>query len=683
MNKKIIKLSLIVIVVATVMLPFQIVLSSNSVAIRPTNLATAANHTSVVTINSTGPCDDGKPPHNFVFGIVTYKNACYEDISEKVNEQSDKSCAASGVSWLICPLINLIKEAIDGIEKFILGILYNDPIVTTGDGIIFNLWSSIRNLANSLLVLVFLLMIIGNAVSIGVDSYTVKRTLPRLIVAAILIQFSFALCSLLIDFTNVMAVGIIELGTQTMHGNSAPGLSGGATVIGISAIAIAVPVLLASLASGAGFVIIAVAFIAAMGTLFTLGLRELMILMLVIGSPLGILAWVLPNTESLFKSWLKNLTKMLMMFPLIAALFVVAEIGSSIAFSDGGSVSPVLGFMLIVAPLFAVPFTFKWAGGLMSAGAGAIGGFAAGKAANLKSSQGVKDFRDRRKEQNFAKSVAEGRGFGQRSRRSFAKLGAFGAYGTTAGRAGRTANQRYKQSVNRQGAAAGAAISGRNQEALQAAGTRLEGYDFTAPRSAANIQRYGSRYIDQVEKSRADSAAKGETITDAYGLYGWEIDKVAHGESSDVLGANGSNIEMKTAAVSEMVGRKDWGETKTSATGASYTTGIRGLQAAGVSQSTIVAGIGTKTGEVIAMAPDILKGGSGEGAWGKITADQIVALDATSVKLMSDYYLTATTSAGTKANIKSEVDKMANDSKLRQNLSPVAKAALNAIKPGF
>ncbi len=673
MNKKIIKLILIVIVVATVMLPFQIVLSSNSVAIRPTNIAAAADP---IDAKSSSPCDDNKPPREYVFGTVTYINACYEDISERVNDQFDNSCAASGLSWLVCPLVNLIKEAIDGIEKFILGLLYNDPIITNSDDIIFNLWGSIRNLANSLLVLVFLLMIIGNAVSIGVDSYTVKRTLPRLIVAAILIQFSFALCSLLIDFTNIIAVSIIELGAQTMNGARAPGIGVGATTLGATGIVLAIPLMLASLASGAGFVVIACALIAAVGTLFTLGLRELMILMLVIGSPLAILAWVLPNTESLFKSWFKNLTKILMMFPLIAALFVIAQIGSFIAFSNGGTVAPIIGFMLIIAPLFAVPFTFKWAGGLMSAGAGAIGGFAAGKASSLKNSQGVKDFKDRRKEQNFANSVAEGRGFGQRSRRSFAKLGAFGVAGTTVGRAGRRANQRYRQNVNRQGAAAGAAISGRNQEALKAARTNLEAYDFAAPRSTANIQRYGRRYVEQVEQSRTDyTAATGESIGNTHDLYGWELEKVARGGSSGVLGANGSNIEMQTAAVSEMVGRGDWGETKTNG----YTTGIRGLQAAGVSQSTIAAGIGTSTGEVIAKAPDILKGGSGEGPWGKITADQIVALDPTSVQLMSDYYSTPTISPGTEANIRSQVTKMANDPKLQQNLTPAAKAALNGI----
>lgn len=684
MLKKVILLASITLVLASGF--FQLSFSIKSgVSIKP-NIALAAD---------SNKCPDGTDKRDFELSNgETRKNTCLSDLSKKDKGLYGQTvCKQSGFSWLVCPIINLLSEAIEAAEKIILELLYNNPLTTgaagTPENVIYTIWANIRNVANALLVVVFLVMILGNAVSIGIDAYTIKRTLPRLVIAAILMQFSFALCGLLIQITNVVALGILELGNTIISGTrfdtTLSGFTGAGATIGV---AVAAGAMLASLLSGAGLILLAAAAISAIGTLITLGLRQLMIIMLVISAPLAILAWILPNTEGLFKTWMKNFTRILFMFPLIAGLFIIARIGSLLANNTPGVVGDVLSFVLIIAPLFAVPFTFKWAGGLMAAGAGAISGYAAGKAGQFKNSKAAKDFQERRRESNLANSATSGTGFRARASRATGKLGAFGVYGTTAGRVGKSSNMRYKQRVAAEGAAAQSAIAGRYQQSLKAGGNRLEAYDFsgTTDAKARNQRAFGSRMVEQIESSRAayTQATGGDTIGNANDLYGWELEQVARGGSSQVIGASGKDVQMQTAAIAEMSQRGDVG--KKLANG--YTTGIRGVQASGTaSQDTIMSGIGASVGDIMTKAPDIVKGGSHAGTWGKMTAAKIAGLDETSTRMMSDFYSTARTSTEQKdrdaaSQILAEAQKIATNKDLHNNLSPEAKSSLNSILGG-
>lgn len=626
------------------------------------NVAVAADKTE---------CADGSAPQEYDLGDKTVKK-CYEELTpEQKQELGGTTCKKQPLSWLICSIINLLVDGIRSIEQIILSLLYNTPLTvgTAGnaDNVIYKLWENIRNISNALLVLVFLVMILGNSISIGIDAYTIKRTLPRLVIAAILMQFSFALCGLLIEFTNIIGVGIIELGNRVTTGVSFGTLGGtGQAVTGVGLAASAVAIV-ALAASGAGLIMLLAGIIAAVGTLITLGLRQLLILMLVVASPLAILAWILPNTENLFKTWIKNFTRTLFMFPLIAALFVVAGIGTKLAMSQGGIVNDILAFVLIIAPMFAVPFTFKWAGGIMSAGAGAISGFAAGKASQLKGSNYAKNLKESRREANLANAVKPGVGFGARTRRGIGKLGAYGGGAVYGGGVTKAGRMRYQQKVAREGAGAQAAISGRYQEALKAKGNRLEAFDFsgTADARKRNESIFGKSMVDDIEATGAGSA---------YDLYGMELQKVASGGASSILGVSGSDIQMQTSAISEMAKRGDVEE-------------LRSLQTTGVSQSTIMAGIGDSAGDIATKAPDIIKRGApGHAIWGKMTGEKITALDESSVKLMRTYVedaLQATPQdTAAKTQIRNEAIRIANDPNLQKNLTPDMKTALNGILGG-
>lgn len=627
-------------------------------------------------------CNDGKAPRD-INGVA---NICPEDLNSTERSLYGQTvCQGSGLSWLVCPIINMLTEAIESAEKFILQLLYNKPLTVgarnTASGVIYQIWGNIRIIANSLLVVVFLIMILGNAVSIGVDAYTVKRTLPRLIVAAILIQFSFALCALLVEVTNVIALGILEQGDRILYGSTVGGTTSPGLVTTFGAgigLVTAAGLMLASLLSGAGVVMLLAAVISAIGTLITLGLRQLLIIMLVVASPLAILAWVLPNTESLFKTWSKNLLRTMFMFPLIAALFVIARIGSLIAANSGGTVNDVLSFILIIVPLFAVPFTFKWAGGIMAAGAGAISKISSGRSQALKGSDFAKNLKESRREANLAKSAEPGVGFGAKTKRSLGKLGAYGIGSVAGGGATKGSRMRYQQKVTREGTAAKTAIATRYQESLKAKGNGLEAYDFsgTDDAKARNLALLGKDKVEAIEKRVA------EGHTSAHAIYGAELLEVARGGESTLLGASGKDVQMQTAAISEMAGRGDIEE-------------LRGLQSPepgdgrrdAVSQSTIMAGIGDKVGDIAAKAPDIIKRDApGHAVWGKMTGEKITALDESSVKLMADYMgdtsLSTDEDINAKTQIRNEAIRIATDPNLQKNLTPKAKAALKEILAG-
>ncbi|MFC1700950.1 hypothetical protein ACFLZ0_02335 [Patescibacteria group bacterium] len=108
---------------------------------------------------------------------------------------------AKGLSYLgiivraMCGLIfsfaALLLEIAFGLEKFA-----NAPIVQTG-------WQLTRDLVNMLFVLVLLVIAFGAILQI--EGYGIKKLLPKLIIVALLINFSLVICGTIIDASQVAA----------------------------------------------------------------------------------------------------------------------------------------------------------------------------------------------------------------------------------------------------------------------------------------------------------------------------------------------------------------------------------------------------------------------------------------------------------------------------------------------
>lgn len=332
------------------------------------------------------------------------------------NEDNNLECDASfGFGWLICGAIGAFQGFMD-IAKDILGYLLNvTPLErTNSEGEqtpVYATWSNIRNIANVLLIPVFLFLIFAQATSFNIDTYTVKKMVPRLVAAAILIQASFFLVALSVDIANVLGKGIegivmAPVSDQTLDftGSESPVITG---VLGVALTSV-ITGGLATLAGGALalFLFLLPVVIAIIATFFTLILRHIIIIVLAVLSPIAFLLWILPNTEKWFKQWLDMLTKALLMYPLIMVLLASGSLVAVIAtnFSDEGAESTfgaLIGFVAIVAPLIVVPLTYKLAGTAVSVIGGAVSNLTS-KAAVGKDGKGglTKGLRERKEQRD-------------------------------------------------------------------------------------------------------------------------------------------------------------------------------------------------------------------------------------------------------------------------------------------
>lgn len=309
-----------------------------------------------------------------------------------------------GFGWLLCPIISASNDFF-GVIKGQVASLLQFPALTTGptghfDGA-FKVWGALRNLSDAFFVIIFLIIIFSNTLSIGLNNYDIKKMLPRLVAAAVLVQFSWVIMQLAVDVTNILGVGI-----GSLVGAVVPAASGGpsATVGYVSG---AITGITAGLVGGAalalGFLIpILLAIfglvLTIIGVLITLELRKLVLIVLIVASPLAFMAWVLPNTESTFKTWLKLLTRLLLMYPIIVFIFALAAVAQSVTTNaSSGQLEQILTAILPTLVFFTVPWTFKWAGGAMNAIGGAVTARTTGYTKAAKGSQFAKNAAEDRK----------------------------------------------------------------------------------------------------------------------------------------------------------------------------------------------------------------------------------------------------------------------------------------------
>ncbi|MBI4836875.1 MAG: hypothetical protein HY813_00495 [Candidatus Portnoybacteria bacterium] len=103
------------------------------------------------------------------------------------------------IKWLLGKLVYLIGMMLDAVLN--ITTFTNIPVVRHG-------WTLVRDLANMFFALI--LLIIAFATILHIESYGMKQLLWKLVVSAILINFSFTLAGLIIDFSQVLTVFFIE-----------------------------------------------------------------------------------------------------------------------------------------------------------------------------------------------------------------------------------------------------------------------------------------------------------------------------------------------------------------------------------------------------------------------------------------------------------------------------------------
>ena len=299
------------------------------------------------------------------------------------------------IGWIMCAILNLADMTLQWFSGQVESLLFigkNGLSDTGADSQLHQSWSAIKNITSVGILLIGLFMIMTQIFSFDfLSAYTVKKVLPRLIIAAILIQLSWFIFKNLIFLVDAVGTGLQQLiltpfslngnfNSLTINnilasGNGTSDFSGGNTAGLFAAMSVGV---FAAFAGGMiGLVVIALGvLIAVLTAMFTLIIRNVLIFILLVLSPIALLAWILPGTQGLWKNWWSNFSKLLFMFPIIMLLFAGGAIGAKIISSAGSGLPPALAAMgAIVAyfgPLFLIPATFKYAGSAMAAASGGV-----------------------------------------------------------------------------------------------------------------------------------------------------------------------------------------------------------------------------------------------------------------------------------------------------------------------
>ena len=308
-------------------------------------------------------------------------NACKQGQSAEIKtpsegdgggeEEEKNSCGIDGMGWLICPLMTFMGGVADASYSVISQFLNIRPaIFDEGSDAVGakQAWSFFRDIANVIFVLLFLWVIFSQVSSVGISNYGIKKVLPKLIVGAVLVNLSFYICQLAVDLSNILGFTLKEAlegavsGVGGSSSNSAIASGLGAAVAGIlvltgtvlfAALAVSIPTLLSLM-----LVLLVV--------LVILIVRQAAIVLLISIAPLAFAAWLLPNTESLFKKWVSMFRGLLMVFPIISLLYGAGKLAGAIlmttATSDPNDTAITMQFAGLAAsilPLGATPFVLQ------------------------------------------------------------------------------------------------------------------------------------------------------------------------------------------------------------------------------------------------------------------------------------------------------------------------------------
>lgn len=338
--------------------------------------ATSANF---VTYNYASPDDYSTP--------VDAKPISLTLQSESAGAQGTTSCVVEGIGWIICPVTNFLAEAMDWLFGILAGFLEVRPAQTDPNNSLFRGWSIMRDFANVAFVIGFLIIIYSQISNIGLSNYGIKRVLPRLIVAAVLVNISYWICAVAIDVSNILGYSLQDLfmsmrdqltGTQSNSWEGGSWKDVSTAILSGGTIAAAGITALISVGSITGAIymllpILVGVLIAVLVAIIIMAARQALIVILVIIAPLAFVAYLLPNTEKYFDKWKDLFITMLMLFPIFSVLFGGAQLaGTAIIQNSDTLVMKILGMAVQVAPVVILPLLIKFSGSLLGRIAGMV-----------------------------------------------------------------------------------------------------------------------------------------------------------------------------------------------------------------------------------------------------------------------------------------------------------------------
>ena len=309
-------------------------------------------------------------------------------------EEGKNSCGVDGIGWLVCPLMSFAGSLGDASYSAISYFLSIDKGIFKDqeNGGLEQAWKFFRDIANAVFAVIFLWVIFSQISNVGVSNYGIKKILPRLIIGALLVNLSFYLCQIAVDLSNILGFslkGVLEgaaskVGTQSAEvGTFNTLIVGGLTLAGAGLfifLAVSIPTIMALL-------------LALLVVLVILIVRQAAVILLIAISPLAFAAWLLPNTENLFKKWVSMLRGLLIVFPVISLLYGAGKLAGAVLAAVGTNdpnnpkeTMQVAALAASILPLGATPFVIKSSLNSLGSIGAKIGGLSGAATGVLKNS---------------------------------------------------------------------------------------------------------------------------------------------------------------------------------------------------------------------------------------------------------------------------------------------------------
>ena len=277
-------------------------------------------------------------------------------------EEDQENCKIDYFGWFICPVVNTLASMSEGARAQLINMLTVDAKSILGDtseGSVYSYWSKIRDYANILFVVFFLFVIYSQMTGYGLDNYGIKRMLPKLIIGVIVVNASFYICGLLVDLSNVVGSSAFNFVSTTAVGDIPAGEwsnSDSGWINKIAGLALVLTVGYFALAAVISMLLFVV--ITAVTTIFLLGVREAIIILCIVLSPLAFVAMIMPNTEGLYKKWWSAFKAALMVYPMVGLVYGASNLAARILGSglkESDIIMQSIVALLVFAPLLIVP----------------------------------------------------------------------------------------------------------------------------------------------------------------------------------------------------------------------------------------------------------------------------------------------------------------------------------------
>ena len=306
---------------------------------------------------------------------IVVDDTSVDDTTNTNGDAKQSYCQENGgfLSWMLCPAIADGAATAGGLLGSITALTnVHTSIIeqfSKQDSSIYKAWSAFRNIANIGFVIMLLVVVFSQVTNIGISNYNIKKILPKLIITAILVNFSYLIMGVLIDLSQIAGNGIgalirsvaadsMDVDASTRASATISAIAGAVTGV---AGAVAGGAAIAGLIGGPAIILPVVMFIVtSLISIFfgfiMLTIRQAAIIMVIVLAPLMMVLYALPNTSAITKKYISTVKALLMLYPMFIFATSAGALASSIIIGTSTDLlMMIVGGLLNVLPYFAIP----------------------------------------------------------------------------------------------------------------------------------------------------------------------------------------------------------------------------------------------------------------------------------------------------------------------------------------